>query len=333
VSVAKKWSSRPDPTRVEIPLRYIAPQLCELVTAPPVGDRWVHEAKLDGYRAQLHISADKAILYSRKDLNWTHRFPEIARSAEALGDCIIDGEAFAVWDGLPSFAGHTDALAAKSTFGLSYYAFGTTAGSNENLMGWPLHARKDALRSAISHLRPSDNKRFSYVDHHVGEGLAMYEAACKIGLEGFVSKIINAPYKLGDRSGLWTKAKCRAIQELVVAGWKITGAAFRSLVVGTFRDGKFVHVRTVGTGYDSHNLPGLLKALKFRFSDRRPFDHPRGPKDAKDVHWIKPTLVIEAEVASWTGGSRIRQACFKGLREDKSPKNAIVETPAPAPKT
>ena len=333
MSVAKKWSSRPDPTRVEIPLRYIAPQLCELVTAPPVGDRWVHEAKLDGYRTQLHVRAGKAILYSRKGLDWTHRFPEIARSAEALGDCIIDGEVCAVWDGLPSFAGVTDALAAKSTFGLAYYVFDMIAGNNENLMGWPLHASKDALRSAISHLRPSDKKRFSYVDHHVGEGVAMHEAACKMGLEGIVSKIVNAPYRPGDRSGLWTKAKCRASRELVVAGWKTTDAAFRSLVVGTFRDGKFVHVGTVGTGYNSHNLPGLLKALKFRSSDRRPLDHPRGPKEGKDVHWIKPTLVIEAEIASWTSGSRIRQACFKGLREDKSAKNVIVETPAPTPKT
>jgi bifunctional non-homologous end joining protein LigD len=293
---------------------------------------WVHEAKLDGYRTQLHVRAGKAILYSRKGLDWTHRFPDIARSAEALGDCIIDGEVCAVRDGLPSFAALTDAFTAKNTSRLVYYVFDMMAGNDENLMGRPLHARKDALRDAISHLRPSNKRRFTYVDHHAGEGVAMHEAACKMGLEGIVSKIVNAPYRPGDRSGLWTKAKCRASRELVVAGWKTTGKAFRSLVVGVFRDGKFVHVGTVGTGYNSLNLPGLLKALKLRSSDCRPFDHPREPKEGKDVHWMNPTLVIEGEIASWTSDGQIRQASFKGLREDKSAKNVVVETPAPPPK-
>jgi bifunctional non-homologous end joining protein LigD len=249
VSVAKKQMSRRASPAGGIPVRYIAPQLCELVTTPPVGDKWVHEAKLDGYRIQLHVRAGKAILYSRKGLDWTHRFPEIARSAEALGDCIVDGEVCAMRDGLPSFAGLTDALTAKNTAGLVYCVFDMMAGHGENLMSRPLHARKDALQDAIGHLRPAGKMRFSYVDHHAGEGTAMHKAACKMGLEGIVSKVIDAPYKPGDRSGLWTKAKCRASQELVVAGWKTTGAAFRSLVVGAFRDGTFVHV---GSGVASY---------------------------------------------------------------------------------
>lgn len=118
MSVARKQTSKSAPG-AGIPLRFIEPQLCELVTTPPAGDKWVHEAKLDGYRTQLHVRAGKAILYSRKGLDWTHRFPEIARSAEALDDCIIDGEVCAVREGLPSFAGLTDALTAKNTSGLA----------------------------------------------------------------------------------------------------------------------------------------------------------------------------------------------------------------------
>ncbi len=229
VSVAKRQRSKRTTPGGGIPLRYIAPQFCELVTIPPFGDKWVHEAKLDGYSTQLHVRGGKVILYSRRGLDWTHRFPEIARSAETLDDCIIDGEVCAVRDGLPSFGGLTDALTAKRTSGLVDYVFDMMAGHNENLMDRPLHARKDGLKKTIRQLRPADKKRFSYVDHHAGEGAAIHKADCKPGLEGIVSKIVDATYRPGDRFGLWTKAKYRASQVSVAAGWKTTGAAFRSL--------------------------------------------------------------------------------------------------------
>jgi bifunctional non-homologous end joining protein LigD len=302
------------------------------VDTPPEGNKWVHEAKLDGYRTQLHVRSGKAVLYSRRGLDWTHRFPEIAAAAAKLDNCIIDGEVCAVGaDGMPSFAGLTDALSAKKTAGLVYYVFDKMADDGASLMAAPLTVRKSALKKAIGKLKGQDKKRFSYVAHETGNGDEMHKAACRIGLEGIVSKLRDAPYKPDDRSGIWTKAKCRASQELVVAGWKTTGAAFRSLVVGAHRGGKFVHVGTVGTGYNSRNLPDLLKALKARATDTRPYEGARHSMEPKDAHWVKPTLVIEAEIASWTGDGLIRQASFKGMREDKLAKSAIVETPVPPP--
>ena len=315
-----------------MPLGYIKPQLCELVDSPPVGDQWVHEAKLDGYRTQLHVRTGKAVLYSRRGLDWTHRFPEIAAAASKLSDSIIDGEVCAVGtDGMPSFAGLTDALSAKKTAGLVYYVFDMMAGDGASLMAAPLTVRKAALKKAIGNLKGQDKKRFSYVAHEAGDGDEMHKAACRIGMEGIVSKLKEAPYKPDDRSGIWTKAKCRASQELVVAGWKLTGAAFRSLVVGAHRGGKFVHVGTVGTGYNRRNLPALLKALKARETGKRPYEGARHAMEPKDAHWVEPTLVIEAEIASWTSDGLIRQASFKGMREDKLAKNVVVETPAPPP--
>jgi len=108
-----KSGKQPKPAKVP---GFVSPQLCELVDEPPEGSSWVHEAKLDGYRMQLHVRGGKSIFYSRRGLDWTHRFQEIAASGEAFGDCVIDGEVCAVDDeGMPSFAGLTDALTAKRT--------------------------------------------------------------------------------------------------------------------------------------------------------------------------------------------------------------------------
>jgi bifunctional non-homologous end joining protein LigD len=165
-----------------------------LVTAPPVGDKWVHEAKLDGYRTQLHVKDGKPILFSRNGLDWTHRFPEIAKASERLDTCTIDGEICAVdAKGLPSFAGLTDALTSKKTQGLVFYAFDMMFGNGGNLMGYPLLTRKNALKTALAKLKGADAKRFAFVDHHNGDGSAMHKAACTMGLEGIVSKRLDAP--------------------------------------------------------------------------------------------------------------------------------------------
>jgi bifunctional non-homologous end joining protein LigD len=312
---------------------FIAPQLCELVKSPPEGKDWVHEAKLDGYRMQLHVRNSKAVFYSRRGLDWTHRFPEIVAAGETLGDCIIDGEVCAVdANGLPSFAGLTDALSAKSTGRLAYYVFDMMWGNGEELSSHPLTARKAVLKKSLGKLKGAQKKRFSFVDHHAGNGAEMHKAACEMKLEGIVSKRVSEPYRPHDRSGIWTKAKCRPSQELVVAGWKMTGPAFRSLVVGAYNNGTFIHVGTVGTGYNGRNLPELMKALRSRETTEKPFSKVTPEvRKLKDVHWVKPTLVIEAEIASWTSDKFVRQASFKGLREDKKAKDVIVEFVQKAP--
>ena len=305
---------------------FISPQLCELVDTPPEGKDWVHEAKLDGYRMQLHVRGGKTVFYSRRGLDWTHRFPEIAAGGATLGDCIIDGEVCAVdAKGLPSFAGLTDALTAKRTGDLVYYVFDMMAYGNGDLARDPLLTRKVALKKALGKLKGAAKKRFSFVDHQAGDGAAMLRAACKMKLEGIVSKRITAPYKPNDRSGIWTKAKCRPSQELIVGGWKMTGTAFRSLQVGAYVGGKLVHVGTVGTGYNARNLPELMKELKARETNASPFDVVNDPKSLRDVHWAKPTLVIEAEIASWTSDNLVRQASFKGMRKDKKARDVVVE--------
>jgi bifunctional non-homologous end joining protein LigD len=298
LSPAKRPTSSQRQYRSDFPAGFIKPQLCELVKSPPAGENWVYEAKLDGYRMQMQVRNGKSTFYSRRGLDWTHRFPEIARACLALGNAILDGEVCAVGhNGLPTFAGLTDALSAKRTSNLVYYVFDLMAVGMESLIPYPLFTRKKALKQLVKKLKRGNRELVLYVDHHRGDGKAMHEAACKMGLEGIVSKRIDMPYQPNDRSGVWTKAKCRPSQELVVGGWKTTGSAFRSLIVGAYRGGKFVHAGTVGTGFNARNLPQLMKALKARASSKRPFENPGQPKTSRDVHWAEPTLVIEAEIS------------------------------------
>src|SRR5436853_110872 len=103
---------------------FIPPQHPMLVARAPRGEQWLHEIKFDGYRMQMQVRNGNSIFYSRKGLDWTHRFPEIAGACQTLGNAIIDGEVCAVGsDGLPTFAGLTDALSAKRTGSLIYYVF------------------------------------------------------------------------------------------------------------------------------------------------------------------------------------------------------------------
>lgn len=310
---------------------YIRPQLCKLVSEPPRGERWVHEIKLDGYRMQMHIRGGKTIFYSRNGVDWTHRFPEIAKACEALDDCVIDGEVCAIdKDGLPTanaFSLLTDALSAKKTAGLVFFVFDMMKGNSEDLTSYPLSTRKAVLKTAIKKLKRGDGQRLRFVDHQKSGGAAMLDAACRMGLEGIVSKVIDAPYRPDER-GTWTKAKCRPAQELVVGGWTTTGAKFSSLLAGAYRGGRFVYVGHVGTGFNARNLPHLQDLLAALASKTRPFENTGEPKPSRDHHWVKPTLVIETEIGSWTSSGKIRQASFKGVREDKAAKDVVVEETA-----
>jgi len=308
-----------------------APQLATLVEEAPDGDAWIHEIKLDGYRVLCRIDGPDVQLTTRRANDWTASFPTLARAARQLHvrDALIDGEVVVLDSGgLSSFQSLQNALGRGREKDVVYFAFDLLFLDGRDLRELPLLERKAMLADVLAKAPPM----IRYTDHVEGDGPTFFAQACRLSLEGIVSKRCDAPYRSG-RTKDWLKVKCLNRQEFVVAGFTDPEggrSGFGALVLGVHeKGGALRHVGRVGTGFSAATLEDLHARMKRIERTSSPFERPPTGRAARGVHWIEPTLVAEVAFTGWTDEGILRHARFEGLREDKPSAEVVLERPAP----
>ena len=309
------------------PFEIVDVQLAKLVNAIPDGEEWLYELKYDGYRIMAFVEGSSVQLMSRNRNDYSDRFYEIVSSIIDFSSgraMVLDGEMV-----ITDKSGKTDFHALQNYMrnpkdkNLTYIIFDLLALDGVDFRKHPLIHRKEILKDLMKDAPPN-----LYYSRYVrGNGKECFAAACDANMEGIVGKKADSTYS-GARNGDWIKIKCDKRQEFVIGGYSLSDkktSGVSSLLLGIYDGDKLDYVGRAGTGISQDDSEMLEKKFASLIRIDSPFNQIPKPRANEKVIWLEPELVAEIKFAEWTKDNILRQASFKGLREDKAPKDIKKE--------
>ena len=322
--------------KVSGPPKWIEPQLSRVVDEAPAGNDWLHEVKYDGYRMHARLDRGKIQLLTRTGLDWSRRYPRTIEALRSLPGktAYLDGELCALRpDGVPAFSRLQAAMDEGRTDDLVFIVFDLLYLNGKITAELPLIKRKELLQPLLA----GKIRGLRFSDHIVGNGRRFHEEACRLGVEGVISKRIDRPYAPGNR-GLWLKVKCLNREEFVVVGWTEPARSrshFGALLLGYYsNDRKLHYAGRAGTGFTETELKRLAGVLRLLEVRQMPLDKPPpretrfgSPLELSRVHWVRPEVVVEVTYLTWTEGGLLRAVSYQGQREDKPARQVVRSIP------
>lgn len=323
--------------RAEAMPKRIAPMLAELAEAPFTHPAWMFEPKLDGYRVLAFVHDGEVRLRSRRGLDLTPAFPQIAAelAAQPTGGMVLDGEVLALdAAGRPSFNAlqnraqlktPREIAAAERDTPAIFYCFDLLHFGGLDLRQAPYSDRRRYLAQC---LLPSAHVQLV---HAADDGVALYAAALAQGFEGILAKRRDSRYEAGRRSSAWLKVKPVRSAEFVIGGYtrgQGARAPLGALLLGYWEAGRLRYAGHVGSGLDAATLARLKQRLAALESGEMPFAEP--PPLHRATTWVWPETVAEVKFAEWTPEGYLRAPVFLRLREDVDPRRVRRSEPAPS---
>jgi len=319
----------------------VEPMLATLTDAAHFGDEsgWAFEMKWDGVRAVAYLAAGRVKLLSRKGRDDTKAYFDVADELPKINakTAILDGEVV-VTDaaGRPNFGllqhrinltKPADIERTAKTYPAQLMLFDILELNGQSLIKKTYQERREILENLIP---PEPGSRIQAPPIFEGDLRAALETADQLRLEGVVAKRRNSIYQPGRRTHIWLKIKLHRAQEVVIGGWREgqgrRGGGVGSLLMGLPTEAGLHYVGRVGSGFNDRQLDDIQAKLEKLMRKTSPFiDVPR--EDARDAHWVTPSLVGEVTYGELTEPGRLRHPVWRGLRPDKSPDEVVWERP------